>query len=386
MMSDMPFIHPYIPNSVPAVRKEMLEEIGLRDVEEILVEIPSPLRVPGLLDLPEPLLSEYELRRHVQGLLDRNISTAEHLSFLGGGCWPHFVPAVCDEIAARGEFLTAYSGSNYSDLGKYQARFEYSSLMAELLEYEVVVEPGYDWGTTAGFALRMAARLTGRREVLVPENMGPERRSIIGELCEPKYVAGHIAVTEVACDPTRRPIGPRRPGRPSCPPRLPRSTSRTPAISVSSSRALPKSAGWRGTPEPSLSPVWTPLAWAWSLRRAATGPISPSATCSHSAFTWQLAPASPASWPSAMRSPTWLNALSLSTRSSRRRCRESTPSLSCLSERTSYGARDKAPDWTGTQTGLWAICAGVYWPAWGRRACVRWERLSCGGLTTLRAA
>jgi glycine dehydrogenase subunit 1 len=31
-----------------------------------------------------------------------------------------------------------------------------------------------------------------------------------------------------------------------------------------------------------------------------------------------------------------------------------------LSGRTSYGQREKAPDWVGTQTGLWAICAGVY--------------------------
>jgi len=31
-----------------------------------------------------------------------------------------------------------------------------------------------------------------------------------------------------------------------------------------------------------------------------------------------------------------------------------------LSGRTSYGRREKAPDWVGTQTGLWAICAGVY--------------------------
>ena len=31
-----------------------------------------------------------------------------------------------------------------------------------------------------------------------------------------------------------------------------------------------------------------------------------------------------------------------------------------LSGRTSYGVRDKAPDFVGTQTGLWAICAAVY--------------------------
>jgi glycine dehydrogenase subunit 1 len=31
-----------------------------------------------------------------------------------------------------------------------------------------------------------------------------------------------------------------------------------------------------------------------------------------------------------------------------------------LAGRTSYGLRDKAPDFVGTQTGLWAICAAVY--------------------------
>jgi len=193
-VSEAAFTHPYIPNSAPGVREEMLREVGLDSVEDILVEIPGELRVQGLLDLPEPLISEYDLRRHVQGLLDRNVSSADCLSFLGGGCWPHFVPALCDEIVSRGEFLTAYSGSSYSDLGKHQARFEYNSLMAELLDYDVVVEPAYDWGSAAGFAARMASRLTGRRELLVPQNLGRERRSIIAELCEPEYMAGHIAV------------------------------------------------------------------------------------------------------------------------------------------------------------------------------------------------
>ena len=36
-----------------------------------------------------------------------------------------------------------------------------------------------------------------------------------------------------------------------------------------------------------------------------------------------------------------------------------------LSGRTSYGLRDKAPDWVGTQTGLWAICAAVYLASMG---------------------
>jgi len=95
-------VHPYIPNSVPRIRQEMLDAIGVESVEELYGAIPERLRVPGSLDLPEPLRPEYALRRHVEGVLGRNENCAETLNFLGAGCWQHYVPAVCDEIANRG--------------------------------------------------------------------------------------------------------------------------------------------------------------------------------------------------------------------------------------------------------------------------------------------
>jgi glycine dehydrogenase subunit 1 len=363
-MSDTPFVHPYIPNSVPAVRKEMLGEIGMRDVEEILAEIPSSLRVAGLLDLPEPLLGECELRRHVQGLLDLNVSTAEYLNFLGGGCWSHFVPAVCDEITARGEFLTAYSGSNYSDLGKYQARFEYNSLMAELLEYEVVVEPGYDWGTAAGFALRMAARLTGRREVLVPENMGYERRSIIDQLCEPKYMAGHIAITGVVCDPAS--------GRLDLADLAAKLSGATAAVYF-------ENPGYLGQLEPGAAEICRLARDAGAISIAGVDPISLGVVTPPGSYGADIAVGDLQPLGIHMAAGTGLSGFMA--------FRDEEPYLAecpfaiytilettvpgehtfgeLLSDRTSYGARDKAPDWTGTQTGLWAICAGVYLASMG---------------------
>jgi glycine dehydrogenase subunit 1 len=163
----------------------MLGAIGVESVEELYGSIPERLRVSGLLDLPEPLRSEYELRRHVTGVLDRNESCAERLSFLGGGCWPHYVPAVCDEIANRAEFLTAYYGDTYGDHGKLQALFEYASLIGELVERDAVSLPTYDWGSAAATSISMAARITGRREVLIPASMGAERRSLVEGYCEP---------------------------------------------------------------------------------------------------------------------------------------------------------------------------------------------------------
>jgi glycine dehydrogenase subunit 1 len=200
-MSDKMFVHPYIPNSVPAVRAAMLKASGLKDVEEVYAEIPEEIRFRGSLNLPPALPAEGPLRRHLRELLAKNKNCRDTLSFLGGGCWQHEVPAVVDEIVNRSEFLTAYCGANYSDLGKYQARFEFNSLMGELLDLDAVSEPIYDWGTAAGLALRMASRITGRREVLVPADISPQRLAQIRTLCRPEAMPGHIRVRLLEVDP-----------------------------------------------------------------------------------------------------------------------------------------------------------------------------------------
>ena len=184
-MSETVSANPYIPNSAPYVKRAMLDAIGVESVEELYGAIPKRLRVPGLLDLPEPLRSEYALRRHVTGVLDRNSSCAERLSFLGGGCWPHYVPAVCDEIVNRAEFLTAYYGDTYGDHGKLQALFEYASMIGELVECDAVSLPTYDWGSAAATSICMAARITGRRQALVASTLGADRGSLVAGYCAP---------------------------------------------------------------------------------------------------------------------------------------------------------------------------------------------------------
>ena len=199
-MGNHPFVHPYIPNSVPEIREAMLREIGVKDVETLYQEIPARLKFHGRLNLPEPIRSEAGIKRHVEAILSKNKTCREYANFLGGGCWQHYVPAVVDEIVNRSEFLTAYCGGNYSDLGKYQARFEFNSLMGELLDMDVVSNPIYDWGSAAGFAIRMASRITGRNRVLIPETIGPERLAQIKTLCQPAAMPTHIDVVCISCD------------------------------------------------------------------------------------------------------------------------------------------------------------------------------------------
>ena len=136
---DKAFVHPYMPNSVPAVKQQMLDELGVESIEEIYKSlIPDDLLYKERLNLPEPIVNEYELKRHVMGILKKNITTEDYVSFLGAGCYRHQVPAICDELNMRGEFLTAYCGDTYSDHGKMQAIFEYTSMMGELLDADIV--------------------------------------------------------------------------------------------------------------------------------------------------------------------------------------------------------------------------------------------------------
>lgn len=195
-MKRTPRVYPYIPNSVPAVKERMLREVGAADVLEFYADIPESLRLAEQMDLPEPMLSEYELKRHVEGLLAKNTAATQVLSFLGAGCYLHHVPAVCDEINRRGEFLTAYAGEPYDDHGRFQALFEYASMMGELLNMDVVNVPTYDGFQAAATAIRMAARITGRRWALIPGNLNPDKLSKIRDYCQPG-----ISIESVAFDP-----------------------------------------------------------------------------------------------------------------------------------------------------------------------------------------
>jgi len=178
-------VHPYIPNSVPEVKAKMLEEIGVKDIEELYQEIPENLRLKREMNLPEPLLSEHALKRHVEKTLSKNQSCEENISFLGAGCWHHYVPAICDEINQRSEFLTAYAGEPYEDQGRFQALFEYESLMGELLDMDVVNVPTYDWCQAASTSIRMTGRITGRSEILISDTVSPERLLVIKNYCQP---------------------------------------------------------------------------------------------------------------------------------------------------------------------------------------------------------
>ncbi|WJY21146.1 aminomethyl-transferring glycine dehydrogenase subunit GcvPA [Fontisubflavum oceani] len=190
--------HPWMANSVDDVKQEMMAALGVNEIDTLFQQIPEDHLYGKPFDLPPQLDSEVALSRHLTDVLSKNGTTADNLCFLGAGAWPHHVPAICDEVAGRYEWQTSVFGSPTSDHGRNQAWFEFCSQIGALVEMDFVGLPVYSWGCAIGHAVRMAARITGRRKVLIPAVMDPERLSVMRNYCEPPEMARHIEIVAVA--------------------------------------------------------------------------------------------------------------------------------------------------------------------------------------------
>ena len=194
--------HPWMALSAPGAIDDMLAQMGAGSVAELFEQIPEDHFRKAPLDLPPALSSEMELKRDLVVRLKQNEDCESNLSFLGAGVWQHHVPAIVDEIVGRTEFATNVWGSYQSDHGRNQTWFEFSSQLGALLNLDVVQLPVYSWGCAIGHAIRMAARMNGRKTVLVPHLSDPERLSVIRTYCQPSEMDTSIEVVTIAADPT----------------------------------------------------------------------------------------------------------------------------------------------------------------------------------------
>jgi len=359
MAEEKRLVHPYIPNSVPEIREEMLKEVGVKDIEELYQEIPDELRIKRRLNLPKPFLAECELKRHVLGILSKNKTCEENLSFLGGGCWQHYVPAVCDEINQRSEFLTAYGGMPYTNFGRNQAHFEFQSQMGELVGMDVVSVPTYSWGTAAANAVRMASRMTGRHEVLIPKTVSPERLAIIQTFCKSILDEDCISVRLIGYDPETGLINLR---------------DLKDKMSANTAAVYFENPSYLGLMESQGAEISAMAHGRGAECIVGVDPISLGVLAPPSDYGADIVAGTAQSLGIHMNCGG--GAIGFIASRDEERYISEYPSylLSitdtieegeygfgvCRFERTSYAARDKGKDWVGTSTGLWTITASVF--------------------------
>ena len=168
----------YTPHTDSDVR-QMLDTIGVPDVEALFSPVPEALRLKEGLALPTGI-SEMEAVARVRDLALGIREKAPALSFVGGGAYDHFVPAVVDTVISRSEFYTAYTPYQPEvSQGTLRAIFEFQTMVCELTGMDVANASMYDGASALAEAVLMAVRLNGGTRVLLPGSLHPHYRSVV---------------------------------------------------------------------------------------------------------------------------------------------------------------------------------------------------------------
>lgn len=162
------------------VKKEMLESIGVKSIEDLFKQIPEKARM-GELQL-EDAISEMEAQKKVKALSKKN--NTDFISFLGGGTYNKFIPACISQVANRFEFLTAYTPYQPEiSQGTLQIMYEFQTMICRLTGMDISNATMYDGASACAEAILMAVRISKKNKVLVSKKLNPEYIDVIKTYC-----------------------------------------------------------------------------------------------------------------------------------------------------------------------------------------------------------
>lgn len=145
-------IHKFLPHTNEDIQ-QMLERIGIKNLEELYAEVPEGLRFKEDYDIPDTM-SELEIRAFFEKLGQKNNKL---ICFAGGGVYDHYAPSAIQNLISRSEFLTSYTPYQAEiSQGTLHYIFEFQSMMAELTGMDIANASMYE-GTTATAEAMMVA-------------------------------------------------------------------------------------------------------------------------------------------------------------------------------------------------------------------------------------
>lgn len=158
-------------------KKEMLAALGIDSPADLFGCIPEGIRLKRDLDLPPPA-SELEVARHFEALGQGN-AYGRYLSFLGGGAYDHYIPAVVDSLSSRGELVTPYTPYQPEvSQGTLQIIFEFQTLICQLTGLDISNASLYEGASAAAETVLMARRVTGKNKILLASALHPQYRHV----------------------------------------------------------------------------------------------------------------------------------------------------------------------------------------------------------------
>lgn len=169
----------YLPQT-NAARKEMMDTIGISNVDELFCQVPDKAFIDGKANVPDHK-GELEVERIMQSYANQNVDALTNRFFLGAGVYFHHVPASVDYIIQRSEFLTAYTPYQPEIAqGTLQYLFEFQTMIAQITGQEVANASMYDGATSMAEAALMAMRVTRKNKVCLGNSIHPQYCEILG--------------------------------------------------------------------------------------------------------------------------------------------------------------------------------------------------------------
>jgi glycine dehydrogenase subunit 1 len=151
-------------------KKQMLESIGIDNINELFKNIPIHLKAKDL-DISGGK-TEQELLNYFLNIASKN---KKLISFRGAGIYDHFIPSLVGEIIGRSEFWTAYTPYQAeASQGTLQAIFEYQSLICALTGMDTSNASLYDGATAVAEAALLALRVSSKNRILISSGVHPE--------------------------------------------------------------------------------------------------------------------------------------------------------------------------------------------------------------------
>ena len=169
---------PYILNTQKDT-KDILKCLGLSSIDDLFKQLPDKIKLKDPLNISKGL-SEYETKSVLIGLADKNISIDRCNSFLGAGCYDHYIPAALSYILSAPQFLTAYTPYQAEcSQGILQAIYEYQTYICLLTGMDVSNASLFDGASALSEAVLMALRINKKNKILLSKNMHPEYKETL---------------------------------------------------------------------------------------------------------------------------------------------------------------------------------------------------------------
>jgi glycine dehydrogenase subunit 1 len=167
-------------SSTPEDLRDMLAAIGVGSLDELFErQVPAGVRLGRALDLPAGL-PEQDVYAHLRDLAARNVSAEDEITFLGGGMYDHYVPAVIDMLMERSEYLTPYTPYQPEvSQGGLQVMFEYQTAISELTALPVSNASVYEGPSAVAAAAYLAKIANGKGRVVVSRAVHPHSRETL---------------------------------------------------------------------------------------------------------------------------------------------------------------------------------------------------------------